>query len=217
LVLQPTRALRTRKQAFKEHLWSLRKADPERWTSRTLAYHFRLPLANVQAMLALQALEEESKDQLESGLLELADDAEEYLDSEYDEPPPPPPPAPARAVAAAAASAEVYYDRAALVAPSALVGLCPAQELALIAPVAARFGGSAPPPPGVGRVEALAAAVCEALGGLTLVVLSLLVGELLGVVAVPPRAAAASAAAKGERYRARRALLHLRLTTEAPA
>ena len=72
------RALPTRKQAFKAHLVALREKDPERWTPRTLAFHFRLPLANVEAMLALQQLEAEAKSAkgaLNPQLVSLAEDA----------------------------------------------------------------------------------------------------------------------------------------------
>ena len=171
--------LRTRQQAFKEHLWKLRSVDPDRWTSRTLASHFRLPLSNVQAMLALQALEEEVKDTLDPRLIELAEDAEEYLDSQYDEPPSPP----KFGGPATASAEEVYYDREAAAggeaAPSSIDQLTHEQELALVAAVATRFGQSAPRP-GVGPGEALGAALHEAIGGLSLEELSALEAQLTG-------------------------------------
>lgn len=199
--------LPTRKQAFKEHLWSLRQQDPARWTSRTIAYHFRLPLANVQAMLALQELEVEAKKVgIDPNLLELAEDAEEYLDSEYDEPTPPP----ARASSSTPAE-EVFFDDEAAGAGS-LDELSHEQELAIVGALATRLS-LAPPSPGVGPGEALGAAVRDAIGSLTLDELRALNEELTG----DGEAAAPAAATDDEesRRRAQRALLNA-LTSDAP-
>ena len=44
--------------AVQRHAAALHKSDPDRWTERALARHFELPLDTLQALLALQALEE---------------------------------------------------------------------------------------------------------------------------------------------------------------
>jgi len=75
----------TRKQTFKEHVFKLHQMDPERWTERTLSRHFMVPLENMQAMLALQTLEQAAADSpegIDEELIEIASHMEEYLDDE---------------------------------------------------------------------------------------------------------------------------------------
>ena len=190
--------LATRKQVFKEHLWKLRKQDPERWTSRTLAAHFRLPLTNVQAMLALQELEE-AAGKIEPDAIQLAADAEEYLDSEYDDPNEAQQPISGGGGDGGAATEEVYFDRE---AEGALGQVSHEDELALVAAVAQRFGDAAAPAPGVGAGEALGHAMRRAIAGLTIDELRALEEEVSGTS--PPTA---SVHEDEERRRAQRAIL----------
>ena len=155
--LSTSHALPTRKQHFKEHLYQLRSKDPDRWSARALSRHFGLPLENVEAMLTLQVLEAE-RSVLDPELVELAEDAEEYLDSEFAQSVPPP---------AAEEPKKLVADEPA--PPSvALEQMSLEQELALVGAVAARYGGGARAQPGVGSGEALGAAVHEALSSLSL-------------------------------------------------
>ena len=212
-------ALATRKQAFKEHLHSLRAKDPERWTTHALAHHFNVPLANVQAMLALQDLEK-GYGELDQELVTLADDAEEYLDSENGAPPAhetSPSGFHEKQLKSDKSPSEAFYDleaetaaaAAATTASGALEAFGPAQEQALIAAVAQRFG-VASPPPGVSAGEALGAALHEMVGGLSLEELGALEAQLRGGGGEPAGAAAAAAGDDGDDLalaRARRSLL----------
>ena len=204
-------ALPTRKQHVKEHLTALRAQDPDRWTARALSSHFGVPLANIQAMLTLQALEAE-RGELDPMLVELAEDAEEYLDFEYAESPPERPPS---AEALTAGSKETFYDAdAGAAAPSpsvALDELSLEQEQALVAAVAERFRGAAAP--GVGPSEALGAAVRSAVGDLSLEELREL-SEQVG--ASPAGSVPADAEEATERHTLARSILHS-LSSDAPA
>ena len=97
-------ALPTRKKYFVEHLIALREKDPVRWTAPALAHHFGVPLENIQAMIALQAMRAErleAGEEIDAELDALADDAEEYLDTDE----------PAPAGATSDGRAETYFDR----------------------------------------------------------------------------------------------------------
>jgi len=61
----------------------LHKEDPELWTPHALSRQFGVPLANMQAMLALQQLEAGGF-ALDPELQEIADDVEDYLLAEED-------------------------------------------------------------------------------------------------------------------------------------
>ena len=71
--------------AVQRHAAALHKADPDRWTERALARHFELPLDTLQALLALQALEETENNAGDAELGALADDIEEYVVEAADE------------------------------------------------------------------------------------------------------------------------------------
>ena len=48
----------TRLQRFKDHIYALHTSDPSQWTDRALSRQFGVPLGRMQALLALQRLEE---------------------------------------------------------------------------------------------------------------------------------------------------------------
>jgi hypothetical protein len=174
LATSATHALPTRKQHFKEHLHQLREQDPARWSARALSRHFGVPLENIEAMLTLQALEAERKESggaLDAELLELADDAEEYLESEFAESAPAAEELAKGAGATLGASETLYDDDA---PPSVtLEHMSLEHELALVGAVVARYSqGRAAP--GVGPAEALGAALGDALRSLSLDELSAL-------------------------------------------
>ena len=174
LATSATHALPTRKQHFKEHLHKLREQDPARWSARALSRHFGVPLENIEAMLTLQALEAERKESvgaLDAELLDLADDAEEYLESEFAESAPAAEELAKGAGATLGASETLYDDDA---PPSVtLEDMSLEHELALVGAVVARYSqGRAAP--GVGPAEALGAALGDALRGLGLDELSAL-------------------------------------------
>ena len=174
LATSATHALPTRKQHFKEHLHKLREQDPARWSARALSRHFGVPLENIEAMLTLQALEAERKESggaLDAELLELADDAEEYLESEFAESAPAAEELAKGAGATLGASETLYDDDA---PPSVtLEDMSLEHELALVGAVVARYSqGRAAP--GVGPAEALGAALGDALRSLSLDELSAL-------------------------------------------
>ena len=195
--------LATRKQLFKEHIVQLQKKDPDRWTTRALAHHFRQPLANTAAALALQKLEAEAG-ALDEELVVLAEDAEEYLESEDD---------PddlfaedtqqeaRRALPAAASSG----DASSAASSIELDTLGADEEHALIEELATRFGADGAAP-GVSASEALGAAVRAAIDALDEEALHALHAQLDGS-GVPPPADGSDA---------RRALLRL-LTSDVPA
>ena len=150
--------LATRRQAFKEHVWSLRQQDPERWTTPVLAHHFKVPVENMHAMLVLKELEVEAGS-IDEELTSLAEDAEEYLDSEYALDP-----APSDSTEGARPQARRLgdvYDReqqqqqqqqqgeaasAASDGDLSLERMSYEEERALISAVASRFGGNDDPP-----------------------------------------------------------------------
>ncbi|KOO53027.1 hypothetical protein Ctob_013235 [Chrysochromulina tobinii] len=140
LATSATHALPTRKQHFKEHLHKLREQDPARWSARALSRHFGVPLENIEAMLTLQALEAERKESggaLDAELLELADDAEEYLESEFAESAPAAEELAKGAGATLGASETLYDDDA---PPSVtLEHMSLEHELALVGAVVARL------------------------------------------------------------------------------
>ena len=157
-------ALPTRKQYFKEQVVKLRQADPDRWTAHALARHFGVPIENMQAMLALQAVEVEraGSSELDPELVELAEDAEEYLESEYAETLAPQ----TNNLAKATGATESFFDGDAPDVPGiTLDKMSLEQEHTLVAAVAQRFGGAARP--GVGRGEAMGTAVSTAIRGLS--------------------------------------------------
>lgn len=144
--------LATRKQKFKEESTALRDQDPGRWTVQALARHFDVPLENVRAMLALQDIEADRARAAEPDpeLVQLAVDAEEYLDVEYAQPAP---------AAAPRAPSETFYDHEAPPPSLALGSLGIEQDGRLVAAATARFGASG--------AASLPASLREVVGGLT--------------------------------------------------
>lgn len=213
---QKVSALPTRKQAFKDHCMQLRKQDPKRWTARVLSKHFGVPLPNMQAMLVLKGFEEEEaqKAAIDAELVQLADDAEEYLDTETAAITAPP-----RAARAPAAEPTTFYDREAAAAvpspplSSTLASMTEEQEAALVAAVAARFGtpAAAQQAGGAGADAALGAAVRGAMGSMTLEELRVLNDQLVGAAApndaAEPTSGDASEESSGEQQVLLRALL----------
>ena len=193
--------LATRRQAFKEHVWSLRQQDPGRWTTHVLAHHFKVPVENMHAMLVLKELEVEAGS-IDEELTSLAEDAEEYLDSEYalDL-------APSDSTEGARrkpGASETFYDReqqqqqqgeaasAASDGDLSLERMSYEEERALISAVASRFGGNDDPPFG-GATPVLGSALRAALSSLSLEEMAALHEQVAG------KAAAADASEEGLR------------------
>jgi hypothetical protein len=198
--------LATRKQHFKEHIWKLQQKDPNRWTSYALAQHFQLPLENVQAMLTLQELEA-AAGEIDEDLIGLAGDAEEYLDSEFDDSAAPPPPTSSQ-------KQEESGDGEDVPSLQQLERLSHEHEIALVAAVADRFGAKSPAP-GVGIGEALGAALREAVEGLRLEELRALEEQVCGTKGGADGIEESGDGETGERRHALRSLL-ASLTPDAP-
>ena len=172
------RALPTRKRVFKEHIAKLQRQDPERWTPNALARHLGVPVENVQAVLKLRELAAASEE-ADKEWITLADDAEEYLDSDYADPPKVATPATTSTAPSPSSTAELNLGQMSIEMEQGLVGA-----------VAARLGGR--------HDEAsatLAASVRGALDGLSTDELEALTAQLPGARATAAPQAAADGAA----------------------